>query len=50
MKTDGAMRLVISPSEARSLLDYLDRRGEAFPEWAHTWDGVSSVWLDGGVK
>ena len=50
MRTDEAMRLVISPSEARSLLNHLNRQGAALPEWAQNWDGDSSVWLDEEVK
>jgi len=43
---DGAIRAVVSPSEARSLLNYLQKQGAPLPEWAQNWDGVSSVWLD----
>jgi len=45
MKTNGALRLVISPSEARSLLNYLQRQGVALPDWTEDWDGESNIWL-----
>ena len=42
---DGAMRLVMSPEEARSWLNHLNRQGIEAPLWALKWDGMSSVWL-----
>lgn len=47
---DGAMRLVMSPEEARSWIAYLIRTGGTLPEWVHSWDHVSSVWLEEVTK
>ena len=49
MRTDQAIRLVISASEARSWLDHLIRQGKELPEWVQNWNGNSSVWLDSEV-
>jgi hypothetical protein len=46
MKNDGAMRLVISPEEAKSLIRYYNRTEQELPKWAVDYDGESCVWLE----
>jgi hypothetical protein len=46
MNTDSAVRLVMSPEEARSWLSHLHGQGVEAPMWALEWDGMSSVWLE----
>lgn len=46
MKTDGAIRFVMSPEDARSWVNFLNYQGAELPLWAQEWDGESPVWLD----
>lgn len=46
MKSDGAMRLAMSPDEVRAWVNFLRYQGRTLPRWAIEWDGVSGVWLD----